>query len=385
MDARSVSSYLPTDPRYAPFGLRWLRGLSAGRIGLVLLAGLMLSARSAVGSSFADDVAGALAHLAASAPRNLLTWMPGLVAVTVADNLTAGRESSWRITAFIAAALLAGLWAALLINPVYCLVFGYPPRLAGYCALQLDNLEPGHLPLFTYAGIFTGLAYYLSRNRAHAASLHQALLVGVDADRQLAEARLRGLRAQIEPHFLFNTLAHVRRLYQIDPAQGRRMLRDLVAYLRAALPELRGTNETLGGEVALIRAYLRLQQIRMGSRLAYEIDVPEELLGATLPPMMLITLVENAVKHGVGPKRGGGRITVRARRTGDRLEIEVIDNGVGLPVGVGTGVGLANTKARLETQFGSAAGLEIASGEQGGVAARLCLPLWQRVTEALTT
>lgn len=383
MPALSVSGFLPTDPRYAPFGLAWLRGLTVQRVGLVLLAGLMLSTRSAVSGHFAGDLPAALAHLAASVPRNVLTWMPGLLAVTAADNLTAGRDASLRVPAFAAAALLGGLLGTLLNSPVYCLVFGYPERIAGDCALQLDALERGSLMLFVYAGLYTALLYYASRQRASAASLHAAQLGRLDADRQLAEARWRSLRAQIEPHFLFNTLAHIRRLYQLDPAKGRRMLRDLADYLKAALPDLRVGADTLGREVALVHAYLRLQQIRMGRRLDYEIDVPEELADAELPAMMLVTLVENAVKHGVGPKRGGGRIVVRARACGEQLEVEVSDDGVGLSASAGTGVGLANTRARLLTRFGATAGFDIASCAQGGVTARLSLPL-QRQAAALT-
>lgn len=375
MPAPTVYGFLPTDPRYAPFGLPWLRGLTVQRVGLLLLAGLMLSTRSAVSGYFDGNLPAALAHLAASAPRNLLTWMPGLLAVTAADNLTAERGASMRIPAFAAAALLGGLLATRLFSPVSCLVFGYPDGVVGKCAPQLGAFERGDLQLFMYAGLYTALLYYASRQRTRAASLRAAQLGLLEADRQLAEARWRSLRAQIEPHFLFNALAHVRRLYQVDPAKGQRMLRDLADYLKGALPGLRLGADTLGREVALVRAYLRLQQIRMGRRLDYDIDVPEDLMGAELPAMMLVTLVENAVRHGLGPKRGGGRIVVRARAFGDRLQLEVKDDGIGLSAGAGTGVGLANTRARLLMRFGAAASFDIASGAQGGVTARLALPL----------
>ena len=211
-----------------------------------------------------------------------------------------------------------------------------------------------------WGGLFTTLLYFYKRGGEAERALHAEHLRRLNAERQETEARLRSLQAQIEPHFLFNTLAHIQRLAEVQPARGRAMLRDLIDYLRTALPQMREADSTLGRELALARAYLNVQRIRMGERLRVDIDVPERLADARLPPMMLVTLVENAIKHGVGPKREGGTVRIAAQERDGHLEVAVSDDGVGLRIGAGAGLGLANTRARLGTQFGAAASLEIA-------------------------
>ena len=148
--------------------------------------------------------------------------------------------------------------------------------------------------------------------------------------RQLAEARLMVMRAQVEPHFLFNTLAHVQALQEIDPPQAGHMLERLISYLRAAMPTMRETTSTLGREVEVVTAYLDLLKIRMGDRLNYTISVPPELNAISLPPTMIATLVENAIKHGLEPKRDGGTIAIQVRQVGEQIEVLVADNGLGL-------------------------------------------------------
>jgi LytS/YehU family sensor histidine kinase len=217
--------------------------------------------------------------------------------------------------------------------------------------------------------------YFLRREQDASRALREARLQGLTAQRQEIEGRLRSLRAQIEPHFLFNTLAHIQRLHEVDPGRGAAMLRSVVDYLGAALPQMRDPAATLERELALTRAYLNVQQIRMGDRLRVEIDVPQALLGAHVPAMMVLTLAENAIKHGVGPKRGGGVLRIAARTAGSRLECAVIDDGIGLRIGAGTGRGLSNTRARLAAQFGRHATLEIGNNEGDGVRAALLLPL----------
>ena len=193
---------------------------------------------------------------------------------------------------------------------------------------------------------------------------------------QQLQAQLSALTAQIEPHFLFNTLAHVKRLYETAPARGRQMLLSLMTYLRAALPGMRRGESTLGQELELVRSYLCILQMRMGERLRFEIDSPAELAACRLPTLVLPTLVENAIKHGLGPLPEGGQIAVRARRQGQALCVEVRDTGRGFGGGSGgTGVGLANTRARLAALFGPAAALELEALQPQGVLARLRLPL----------
>jgi len=193
---------------------------------------------------------------------------------------------------------------------------------------------------------------------------------------QMVEARLSALQAQIEPHFLFNTLANVKRLYETAPARGREMLASLINYLRAALPTMREPGSTLEREIELVRSFLTILQMRMGERLQFGIDAPPGLAAARVPPMVLPTLVENAIKHGLSPLPEGGRIDIRARADGEaQLVIEVADTGTGFSASGGSGVGLANTRSRLTALYGSDASLSLARGTPHGVIACVRLPL----------
>ncbi len=192
---------------------------------------------------------------------------------------------------------------------------------------------------------------------------------------QQLEAQLSALNAQIEPHFLFNTLANVKRLYETAPDRGRDMLVSLIAYLRAALPSMRQSESTLGQELELVRSYLTILQMRMGERLSFEIEAEPGLLAASLPPMVLPTLVENAIKHGLSPLPEGGHILISAHAQAGELAVEVRDDGQGFAASGGSGVGLANTRARLAALFGGRAALELEALVPRGVVARVRLPV----------
>ena len=224
------------------------------------------------------------------------------------------------------------------------------------------------------AGLLIVVSEFYRREQESLAAMHRAELDRVNLERQMAQARVRVLQAQVEPHFLFNTLANVRRLYETDRAAGHRMLDNLMRYFEAALPRMRDAVSTLGGEAALIESYLNVQQIRMGRRLAFRIDIPKALDAFEVPPMMMLTLVENAIKHGVNPLPAGGRIDVVARDVAGRIEIEVSDTGRGLAASSGGGTGLANIRARLEAMYGGEASLLIAGNPPQGITARLLLP-----------
>ena len=202
-----------------------------------------------------------------------------------------------------------------------------------------------------------------------------------DADRavleqQTLQARLRVLEAQIEPHFLFNTLANLRRLYETDTATGEAMLERLMRYFEIALPSMRSAQSTLDREAQLLESYLELQRVRMGRRLSYGIDIAPALRGLELPPMMLLTLVENSIKHGLAPQREGGRVDVAARLDGPTLVLEVSDTGRGFGGDTaGGGTGLANIRARLVAMFGSAAELTLATRDPRGLQATIRLPM----------
>jgi len=193
--------------------------------------------------------------------------------------------------------------------------------------------------------------------------------------RTVVEARMEALQAQIEPHFLFNTLASIDQLIQTDPPRASRMQQSLISYLRSAMPQMReGRRASLGQQVALSAAFLDIMSMRMEHRLTTVIAVPEGLRSAVFPSMMLQTLVENAIKHGLEPKPEGGRIEVSAEVVDGRLAVHVRDDGSGFaPKGEG-GVGLANVRERLEALYGTRAELIISVPQGGGTCATIKLP-----------
>ncbi len=198
------------------------------------------------------------------------------------------------------------------------------------------------------------------------------------AQRREAELRLSVLAAQVEPHFLFNTLAGVRSAIATDPARASEMIDRLVDYLRAAIPRLRSsgdTEATLGGQLDIVRAYLGLMSARM-PRLGWAVQADDDLLALRCPPLMLISLAENAVKHGAEPKVGPVRVQVVAQRRADGgLEVTVADDGAGFGASAGgSGLGLSNIRERLRQMYGDAAALTLKARADGGVAATLSLP-----------
>ena len=292
-------------------------------------------------------------------------WLP-IVAV---GNL--GPQAGWRrYAALTLAIVLTALLAAGLRFAYIELAFREPLPLEQYPMLMLRFCT-------RYAEIAALVTLLVEFNRHETRSveaMHRAEIDRLALDREMAEARLQVLQAQIEPHFLFNTLANVRRLYQTDTARGRSMLDHLMRYLEVALPRMRESRSTLAGEVTLIESYLEVQRIRMGRRLAFEIDVPVELRPLEVPPMMLLTLVENAIKHGLNPLPEGGSLRVQARREGGLLCIDVADSGRGFHATSGGGTGLANIRARLATMHGDAASLTLAENYPRGVTSTLRLP-----------
>jgi sensor histidine kinase YesM len=194
-------------------------------------------------------------------------------------------------------------------------------------------------------------------------------------ERRVVEARMAALQAQVEPHFLFNTLALIGQLIETDPPQAARIHQNLIDYLRATLPQMRAKGSgTLARQIEMSRAYLAIMQARMRTRLAVSIDVPEEMLSATFPVMMLQILIENAIKHGLEPKIDGGRIDIRASVDGQMLQVDVIDDGIGFNHFAGDGLGLANVRERLRIQYGNRAQLVIEAPLTGGTRASIRVP-----------
>lgn len=196
-----------------------------------------------------------------------------------------------------------------------------------------------------------------------------------ELERRALDARLRLLQAQVEPHFLFNTLANVRALVDAGSPQASQVLGSLIAYLRAAVPRLNQPATTIGQELELVRAYLALMHLRMPDRLQFEVRAGPEVQGLRCPTMTLLTLVENAVRHGIDPGEEGGRIEVEVRREGARVHARVSDTGVGLRSGGdGLGTGLSTLRERLQLVFAGDAHLRLAAREGGGVVADVEFP-----------
>jgi LytS/YehU family sensor histidine kinase len=198
----------------------------------------------------------------------------------------------------------------------------------------------------------------------------------LNIEHQLTNTRLAALRSQIEPHFLFNTLATLRWLRRTEPEVGARMLASFVDYLRRMAPMLDCSEVALGEEIDLMRAYLAVVEMRMGGRLHVAIDVPTNLRRARVPALALATLVENAVKHGISRAQYGGDIAIVAREVARQLVISVTDTGVGFnpESGSGTGIGLSNVSSRLSTLYGALGTLRVEANTPTGVRATLSLP-----------
>ena len=196
-----------------------------------------------------------------------------------------------------------------------------------------------------------------------------------ELERKALDARLRLLQAQVEPHFLFNTLANVRELVDAGSPQASAVLDSLIAYLRAAVPRLHEATTTLGQELELVRAYLELMHMRMPDRMQFAIQADEASLRLRCPPTTLLTLVENAVRHGIDPSEEGGRIDIRVRVQDGRCLAEVLDTGVGLQqAGDGLGTGLSTLRERLQLAFGGDAKLQLAALAPHGARADLDFP-----------
>jgi signal transduction histidine kinase len=231
-------------------------------------------------------------------------------------------------------------------------------------------------------GFFFGILFTVIWTTRARIARAEAELMRSEAERQIlarqhAEAELAVVRAQIEPHFLFNTLANLRFLIKDDPKLALAMLDNLIDYLQAAVPRIRGQSNALRDELAMASSYVSILQIRMGDRLQASFDVSQDLLGLPFPPMMLITLIENAIKHGLNELQEGGHLHVHAERRNGRLRVSVADTGIGLApeASLRDGVGLSNIRERLQAMYGDMAHLELAPNPPRGTIATIDLPL----------
>jgi hypothetical protein len=251
--------------------------------------------------------------------------------------------------------------------------------VTGRNAVNLFSGEPSlFLQLLMIALVFgTPITYFFmsqEKMTQAAAELQEEQIKRLTLEKKTVEAHLRSLQAQIEPHFLFNTLSTILSLIDTDPPKSKRMLEDLTRYLRSSLATMRRPSATLGEEIDLVRAFLDIHQVRMGDRLRCRIDVPAHLRDLPFPPMLLQPLVENAVKHGVEPKDDGGEIAVAAEDGGEHVKVSVADTGCGMSDTAPSGVGLTSVRERLQANYAEAAGLILQANSPCGLKAVLEIP-----------
>ena len=244
---------------------------------------------------------------------------------------------------------------------------------------EVDTRRTGWMILTFFALLlapWTALAAIVRQKEAFVRDQQLAFaLERSELERQALDARLHLLQAQVAPHFLFNTLANVQALVDAGSPRASSVLRSLVAYLRAAVPLLHESAATIERELQLVRPYLELMQMRMPDRLQYAMNVDSSTLKVRCPPTTVLTLVENALRHGIDPSEEGGRIDIDIERRGERCVVRVTDSGAGLhdsPNGLGTG--LTTLRERLQVIFGDAAQLRLISGDARGVTAEVEMP-----------
>lgn len=277
------------------------------------------------------------------------------------DTVTAWRD--WRAGMFyVGASMVCSAVGVVIGLSAVDLVWSMP---GWYRAVAQPGFWAQFMGITLLVSFFIGLRY-------RARWKHEALQARIN------EAQLRLLQGQIEPHFLFNTLANVQSLIDFDPERAKRMLERFTDYLRASLGQLRGEATTLAQEFALLEAYLALMQLRMGERLRVRLALPAELGSVALPPLLVQPLVENAIHHGLEPQIAGGEVAVTARRDAGRLILDVEDDGQGLDGPrrrPGNGVALANIRARLAARWGPSATLTLQPRAGGGTLARISIPM----------
>lgn len=374
--------------QYPVFGLRWLLGRSLLFCGVIAVVAAFIGMGTGV---VAQDVGVAIkvAITEFVVFSSMATLGPALA--------TAVRHRAWPLSRERKAVVIAVLIGMVLSFFIDRLGSSYIEQLIkpGLEAAGLSVNPPTPPPLVmaiglainvaalvVIYGLFGGglaLRAYFSEHRRWDEHHHVRELNALESRVHEADLRLGVLQAQVEPHFLFNTLASVRALVRQDPAQAEATLDALVDFLRATIPKLRedrGLHATLGQQLDLCSSYLALMQVRMGGRLTYDVRADEALRAAPFPPSLLITLVENAIKHGIEPRPGPGRIEIDAVRDGDALRVQVRDDGAGLQPGLSTGVGLANVREQLAARYGARAAFVLSPAAEGrGVCAEIRVPL----------
>jgi hypothetical protein len=387
--AAGESTFIRFYQKYTVFSWPWAwrRTVLFGSIGA--LAGISFGISHGL---FVKDVGEAILVSLASSAANIVLVGAGPVLAAFF------RHRGWRRSierALIVGAIVFGVFAAAIADDVageyhnrFMAAHGassepkmMPATDVHVLVRKLLDISRDLLLLFIASGGFA-LPAYFSEKRRWEEHWRRAGLEKISQEKSEADLKLAVLQAQVEPHFLFNTLASVRSLVASDPARAAQTIDALADHLRATLPKIRAatgvTYSTLAEQFAICGSYLALMQLRLGERLRVELDLPADLRDSPFPPLLLISLVENAIKHGAEPNPGVTRVKLAARGQDDRLEILVEDDGAGLEVGMGEGTGLANIRAQLLARFGSDGSLELSERPGGGVVARLVVPRKRR-------
>ncbi|HEY1092401.1 MAG TPA: histidine kinase [Burkholderiaceae bacterium] len=361
MSASTQISGPPQLPSHAQAWQGFVASLSPRRVGLAMLLAVL-------GATLLSPIF--FIPFPVLLGRTLFVGLIGLLAFSAAGQWPRrlpGWLARWlmQVLAVVLAVPLATLVVYLVaVGGSLMLLLKSEGRMAGFVWIAGSGLVVG--PLLAMGALY---------RQRDAQARSQALsfeLEKSELERRALDARLRLLHAQIQPHFLFNTLANVSALVESGSPQAAPVLRHLINYLRATVPRLHDEAATLGDELALLRAYLELMHMRMPDRLSFSIGVPAELQGLRFPAMALLTLVENAVRHGIDPSEEGGRIEVGGYREGERVRLWVSDSGVGLKAGGVVGTGLSNLRERLRMVFGPSASLDLSDNPPHGLRAEIC-------------
>jgi len=286
------------------------------------------------------------------------------------------RRFQGRIFGYIVAAPLLALAGMLVGASIAGLVKGVDPFVFFQDSTKLRHVVTAGIVFGFLFSLVTALIAHLRNREYRALTAHLAAEARQsETSRQLAESRLRLLQLQVEPHFLFNTLGSAQQLAERGAPEAASLIRDLIRFLRAAAPALRDEMTTVREEAEMISAYLGIMQTRLGRRLAWSIACPDDVAGVPIPPGLVITLAENAIKHGIEPAPQGGRVDVAVARAGEDVVLEVSDTGAGLGASApGSGIGLANVRERLRLVYGDRAALDLGENEPRGFRARITLP-----------
>jgi len=281
------------------------------------------------------------------------------------------RRTFWRALAVHTAGSVAAVLFHLALYAAAARLVGAPGFGADWSATFSRLLATAFLPSLAVYWVLTCAVQFLRLQQA----VHERERRHLSLEAQLAEARLLALKSQLQPHFLFNTLNSIAVLIGDDPAAARHMLQLLCALLRKVLDNDGSREVTLREELDFIAGYLEIEQIRFADRLTYHVDAGPDVMQARVPGLVLQPLVENAIRHGVSSRARPGRIVISARAESGMLRLAVTDNGAGLGPNMKWGIGLSNTRARLQQMFGAGHAFEIGDNPGGGTAVSLAIPL----------